>query len=207
MPRSTETQDAARSAQRRRGQTLDGRCGRWSLSADARTTARLRPTGDAEVGRREGPGRGNSTRSGRRRAMPQSRRFRAVRAEVDRIGQTHPIPQFASVALNAGSARRFRPFVRPRAGARARPESAVRLMPGFQNRCLQPLGHPSLSNNQILNTDVARPESAFASGFPPGAAHSLTRGGVSGFGGERRNSSRSRIPSSDTQATSQNASM
>jgi hypothetical protein len=37
--------------------------------------------------------------------------------------------------------------------------------------------------------------------------HGMLRGGVSGFGGGRRRSSTSRMPSSETQATSQNASI
>src|SRR6266436_8800719 len=46
---------------------------------------------------------------------------------------------------------------------------------GFQDRCLQPLGHPSLLNNQILNTDASRPESAFAGGFPPARSQIAVR--------------------------------
>ena len=206
MPRPTETQDAARPAQQRRGQTLDGRFGRWSLSADSRPTDR--PPSTHRRRRRwstGGSGKGQQYALRATAGDASIAPIPAVRAEVDRMGQAHPIPQFRLCRPERRVCATI-PAIRPSAGRR---QGSTRISRSTNARFSKPV--PSTARPPIpfeeFNTDAATPESAFASGFPPGAAHSLTRGGVSGFGGERRNSSRSRIPSSDTQATSQNASM
>ncbi len=203
MPRPTETQDAARPAQQRRGQTLDGRFGRWSLSADSRPPAFHPPETPTLVDGRVRKGATVRAQGDGGRCLN-----RADSGRSGRGGSNGSSPPDSAIRLCRPERRVCAtiPAIRPSAGRR---QGSTRISRSTRARFSKPV--PSTARPPIpfeeFNTDAARPESAFAGGFPPGAAHSLTRGGVSGFGGERRNSSRSRIPSSDTQATSQNASM